>query len=236
MSPGQSKGSTVAVACASPFLRSCASRAVLAPDSSIRKTDTLCIQSYSSVNMGLSSLLPRGRPPSTSSNGRYSTTSRVWIAVIAVACIHLVCYQAASPLRLQQQQQQQLIQPLNVAHHAKRWVLDASESVPVQPPQQPPNEAEGGALLHWQRYWHDATREQKPLLFLGMILWLFFLFAFVGITASDFFCPNLSTIASRLGMSESVVSSSHNHPEDNSMLCSCLPGVINGIVLSSKDC
>lgn len=40
-----------------------------------------------------------------------------------------------------------------------------------------------------------------------MLLWLIFLFAFVGLTASDFFCPNLSTIASKLGMSESVVCS-----------------------------
>ncbi|KWU44097.1 hypothetical protein RHOSPDRAFT_11990, partial [Rhodotorula sp. JG-1b] len=37
-----------------------------------------------------------------------------------------------------------------------------------------------------------------------MLLWLVFLFAFVGICASEFFCPNLSHISSRLGLSESV--------------------------------
>ena len=33
---------------------------------------------------------------------------------------------------------------------------------------------------------------------------LAFLFSFIGITASDFFCPNLSTIASYLGLNEST--------------------------------
>ena len=144
---------------------------------------------------GIAAIIPPVRPPSTKASGRYSTRSRVWIAVIAVGCIHLVCYKAAAPLRLQQQQAQPS-QQLDVFNHAKRWLADPSE----------PAEDDGGALLHWQHYWHSTPREQKPLLFLGMILWLFFLFAFVGITASDFFCPNLSTIASRLGMSESVVS------------------------------
>jgi hypothetical protein len=31
-----------------------------------------------------------------------------------------------------------------------------------------------------------------------------FLFATIGITASDFFCPNLATVADRLGMAEST--------------------------------
>ncbi|KAF9083256.1 hypothetical protein BGX23_011643 [Mortierella sp. AD031] len=34
--------------------------------------------------------------------------------------------------------------------------------------------------------------------------WLVFLFGFVGIAASDFFCPNLSTIAKKLHLSESM--------------------------------
>ncbi|RUS25926.1 Sodium/calcium exchanger protein-domain-containing protein [Jimgerdemannia flammicorona] len=36
------------------------------------------------------------------------------------------------------------------------------------------------------------------------VAWLFFLFGFVGIAASDFFCPNLQTIASSLNLSESM--------------------------------
>ncbi|KAG0237495.1 hypothetical protein BGW42_000705 [Actinomortierella wolfii] len=37
-----------------------------------------------------------------------------------------------------------------------------------------------------------------------LTLWLMSLFGFVGIAASDFFCPNLSTIAKKLHMSESM--------------------------------
>ncbi|KAJ1307529.1 hypothetical protein OPQ81_001627 [Rhizoctonia solani] len=44
----------------------------------------------------------------------------------------------------------------------------------------------------------------RPLAFGGLVLWLFFLFSFIGICASDFFCPNLSTIASTLGLNENV--------------------------------
>ncbi|KAG8748276.1 hypothetical protein FRC10_007666 [Ceratobasidium sp. 414] len=44
----------------------------------------------------------------------------------------------------------------------------------------------------------------RPLTFAGLVLWLFFLFSFIGICASDFFCPNLATIADTLGLSENV--------------------------------
>lgn len=44
----------------------------------------------------------------------------------------------------------------------------------------------------------------KPFGLFLLVFWLLFLFAFVGIVASDFFCPNLSTISSTLGLSESV--------------------------------
>ncbi|KAH7341769.1 Sodium/calcium exchanger protein-domain-containing protein [Rhizoctonia solani] len=44
----------------------------------------------------------------------------------------------------------------------------------------------------------------RPIAFGGLVLWLFFLFSFIGICASDFFCPNLATIASTLGLSENV--------------------------------
>lgn len=37
-----------------------------------------------------------------------------------------------------------------------------------------------------------------------IILWMLFLFSWVGVVASDFFCPNLGTIAARLGLSEST--------------------------------
>ncbi|KAK5110793.1 hypothetical protein LTR62_005504 [Meristemomyces frigidus] len=44
----------------------------------------------------------------------------------------------------------------------------------------------------------------KPLVFLLLFAWLGLLFSTIGIAASDFFCINLSTIASILGMSESM--------------------------------
>ncbi|KAJ9474318.1 putative cation exchanger [Pseudozyma hubeiensis] len=37
-----------------------------------------------------------------------------------------------------------------------------------------------------------------------IFVWMLFLFSWVGVVASDFFCPNLSTIASRLGLNEST--------------------------------
>lgn len=44
----------------------------------------------------------------------------------------------------------------------------------------------------------------KPVAFAILVLWLGLLFSTIGIAASDFFCPNLSTIANLLGMSESM--------------------------------
>ncbi|CAH7681890.1 hypothetical protein PPACK8108_LOCUS14559 [Phakopsora pachyrhizi] len=37
-----------------------------------------------------------------------------------------------------------------------------------------------------------------------MVVWLMFLFSFVGIVASDFFCPNLSTLSNRLGLNKNL--------------------------------
>ncbi|KAF2221511.1 Sodium/calcium exchanger protein-domain-containing protein, partial [Elsinoe ampelina] len=44
----------------------------------------------------------------------------------------------------------------------------------------------------------------KPIAFIIMMLWMGMLFSTIGIAASDFFCINLSTIATLLGMSESL--------------------------------
>ena len=44
----------------------------------------------------------------------------------------------------------------------------------------------------------------KPLAFCILVLWASLLFSTIGIAASDFFCVNLSTIATILGMSESM--------------------------------
>lgn len=41
-------------------------------------------------------------------------------------------------------------------------------------------------------------------MFVGLIVWLVFLFSTLGISASDFFCPNLSTLSQILGLDENV--------------------------------
>lgn len=49
-----------------------------------------------------------------------------------------------------------------------------------------------------------ADTTARPLLFVGYAVWLVFLFSTLGISASDFFCPNLGTIAHLLGLDENV--------------------------------
>ncbi|GJE99905.1 sodium/calcium exchanger protein-domain-containing protein [Phanerochaete sordida] len=44
----------------------------------------------------------------------------------------------------------------------------------------------------------------RPTLFAGYLLWLLFLFSTLGISASDFFCPNLATLAHLLRLDENV--------------------------------
>lgn len=44
----------------------------------------------------------------------------------------------------------------------------------------------------------------RPAVFAGLLIWLVFLFSTLGISASDFFTPNLATIAQLLGLDESV--------------------------------
>jgi solute carrier family 24 (sodium/potassium/calcium exchanger), member 6 len=44
----------------------------------------------------------------------------------------------------------------------------------------------------------------RPALFVGFLVWLLFLFSTLGISASDFFCPNLGTLAQLLGLDEDV--------------------------------
>lgn len=49
-----------------------------------------------------------------------------------------------------------------------------------------------------------ASPTVRPFIFFGLLLWLGFLFSTLGITASDFFCPNLATIAQLLNLDEHV--------------------------------
>ncbi|KAI0314610.1 Sodium/calcium exchanger protein-domain-containing protein [Amylostereum chailletii] len=49
-----------------------------------------------------------------------------------------------------------------------------------------------------------STPAARPLAFASLLLWLIFLFSTLGISASDFFCPNLATLAQLLGLDENV--------------------------------
>jgi sodium/potassium/calcium exchanger 6 len=44
----------------------------------------------------------------------------------------------------------------------------------------------------------------KPLIFSALLTWLIFLFSTLGISAADFFTPNLATLAELLGLDEDV--------------------------------
>ncbi|KAI1504386.1 Sodium/calcium exchanger protein-domain-containing protein [Biscogniauxia marginata] len=64
-------------------------------------------------------------------------------------------------------------------------------------------EEEAGLLQYLTLYYCNLGHAQ-PLAFIVLVLWLGLLFATIGITASDFFSVNLSTIATVLGLSESL--------------------------------
>ncbi|KAL6716288.1 hypothetical protein ACLMJK_005854 [Lecanora helva] len=65
------------------------------------------------------------------------------------------------------------------------------------------SDEEAGLFSYLQLY-YCKLHKAKPLAFIILLLWLGLLFSTIGIAASDFFCINLSTIASILGMSESM--------------------------------
>ena len=54
------------------------------------------------------------------------------------------------------------------------------------------------------RHYYCTDTSLRPLVFGGLIFWLIFLFSTLGISASDFFTPNLATIAQILGLDENV--------------------------------
>ncbi|KAI5116965.1 hypothetical protein M0805_001368 [Coniferiporia weirii] len=59
------------------------------------------------------------------------------------------------------------------------------------------------SIPYLQRYFCTAP-PVRPFAFGALLLWLAFLFSTLGISASDFFCPNLATLAERLGLDENV--------------------------------
>lgn len=59
-------------------------------------------------------------------------------------------------------------------------------------------------LLSYLELYYCALPNAKPLAFIIIVLWLSLLFSTIGIAASDFLCIDLSTLASILGLSESL--------------------------------
>ncbi|RAL15673.1 sodium/calcium exchanger protein [Aspergillus homomorphus CBS 101889] len=65
-----------------------------------------------------------------------------------------------------------------------------------------PDDQDG--LISYLELYYCTLADAKPLAFTIIILWLSFLFSTIGIAASDFLCIDLSTLASVLGLSESL--------------------------------
>ncbi|RDW78359.1 hypothetical protein BP5796_06211 [Coleophoma crateriformis] len=63
---------------------------------------------------------------------------------------------------------------------------------------------EEAGLVSYLSLYYCSLAKAQPLAFTILAVWLALLFTTIGIAASDFFCINLSTIASILGMSESM--------------------------------
>jgi len=58
--------------------------------------------------------------------------------------------------------------------------------------------------LDYLHYYFCADHVLRPCLFAVLVSWLFFLFSTLGISISDFFTPNLASIAQLLGLDENV--------------------------------
>ncbi|KAK4251895.1 Sodium/calcium exchanger protein-domain-containing protein [Corynascus novoguineensis] len=65
-------------------------------------------------------------------------------------------------------------------------------------------EDDEAGLIHYLSFYYCSMRGAQPVAFAILALWLGLLFTTIGIAASDFFSVNLSTIASVLGLSESL--------------------------------
>ena len=63
---------------------------------------------------------------------------------------------------------------------------------------------EEAGLFSYLQLYYCRMPHVKPIAFIILVLWLGLLFSTIGIAASDFLCINLCTIASLLGMSESL--------------------------------
>lgn len=63
---------------------------------------------------------------------------------------------------------------------------------------------DNAGLLDYTNFYYCTFKSAQPVAFLILVMWLGMLFTTIGIAASDFFSVNLSTIATILGLSESL--------------------------------
>ncbi|KAG5359984.1 putative cation exchanger C3A12.06c [Yarrowia sp. C11] len=63
---------------------------------------------------------------------------------------------------------------------------------------------EENTFIDYMQVYYCSQYRHRPFLLSMLLLWLMTLFMTLGIAASDFLCPNLGTISSLLGMSESL--------------------------------
>ncbi|KAL2392083.1 hypothetical protein ABEF93_001402 [Exophiala dermatitidis] len=63
---------------------------------------------------------------------------------------------------------------------------------------------EEAGLLSYLQFYYCHLQHARPFAFIILVIWISVLFSTIGMVASDFLCINLSTIASILGMSESL--------------------------------
>ncbi|KAK9719517.1 hypothetical protein K7432_004760 [Basidiobolus ranarum] len=65
------------------------------------------------------------------------------------------------------------------------------------------NDLQSG-LINYLEFYYCGFHSVHFIAFFILAAWLLFLFAFVGTAASDYFCPNLSSIATTLNLSENM--------------------------------
>ena len=58
--------------------------------------------------------------------------------------------------------------------------------------------------IDYTAWYESVDAKHRWIAFTVLVVWSIFLFSTIGISASDFFCPNLATVADRLGLSEST--------------------------------
>lgn len=132
----------------------------------------------------------------------------LWTLVSALLVIHAVCWLGTRRL---QQSRSSAVAAGEDHGLSRRALVDYADDAYRTAKKKKKDEADPDAeevsesfIPYLELYEHITTRGGRVGAFIGMLAWMAFLFAFVGIVASDFFCPNLSTIASTLGLSESV--------------------------------